>query len=75
MAKVAGTAGSNGGLGTQIVFTINYVDGAADSTQDLGVPPVANSLDAINMTINSNVTFAPPETSNLTNTWGTPTAA
>lgn len=75
LAKVAGAAGSNGGLGTQIVFTLNYVDGAADSTQDLGVPPVTNTLDAINMTINSNVTFTPPESTNISNTWGTPTAA
>jgi len=71
--RVTGATGSNGGLGAQILFTIDYVDGAADDTQDLGVPPVSNTLDAINMTINSDIIITPPETTNLTNTWGTPT--
>lgn len=65
LASISGTAGSNGGLGNVITFTINYNDAAADT----GAPG------AINMTINANVVVTPPETTNLTNTWGSVTAA
>jgi len=75
LCKVSGTAGSNGGLGTTLTFTINYNDLAADTTQDLGVPPVAQTFDAINMTVRAGVTITPPETTNLSNTWGTVTPA
>jgi len=64
LAKISGTAGSNGGLGNVITFTINYNDAATDTFDD-----------AINMTINANVVVTPPETTNLTNTWGSVTAA
>jgi hypothetical protein len=64
LAKISGTAGSNGGLGNVITFTINYNDAATDTFND-----------AINMIINANVVVTPPETTNLTNTWGTVTAA
>jgi len=64
LAKISGTAGSNGGLGNVITFTINYNDGASDVVND-----------SINMTINANVVVTPPETTNLTNTWGSVTAA
>jgi hypothetical protein len=65
LASISGTAGSNGGLGNVITFTINYNDAAADT----GAPG------AINMTINADVVVTPPETTNLTNTWGSVTAA
>ena len=65
LARISGAAGSNGGLGNVITFTINYNDAAAD-------PGAAN---AINMIINANVVVTPPETTNLTNTWGSVTAA
>lgn len=73
LCKVSGVAGSNGGLGTTLTFTINYNDLAADTTQDLGVPPVGNTLDAITMTISADVVITPPETTNISNTWGTVT--
>jgi hypothetical protein len=65
LVNISGTTGSNGGLGNVITFTINYNDAAADT----GAPG------AINMTINADVVVTPPETTNLTNTWGSVTAA
>lgn len=64
LVKIAGTTGSLGGLGTTITFTINYNDGATDTFND-----------AINMTMRAAVTITPPESTNLTNTWGTVTPA
>ena len=60
--RVAGDAGANGGLGTQVIFDILWTDGAADSF-DAGV----------NMTVRAAVTRTPPETVNLTDSWGTVT--
>lgn len=64
LANIAGPAGSLGGIGTTITFTINYIDGAADVFND-----------EINMTVRAAVTITPPETTNLTNSWGTPSSA
>jgi hypothetical protein len=69
LCKVTGTAGVNGGLGTTITFTINYNDAATDSTGS------GNFFDDISMTMRAAVTVTPPETVNLTSTWGTPTPA
>jgi hypothetical protein len=69
LCKVTGTAGANGGLGTTITFTINYNDAAADSTG------TGQFNDGISMTMRAAVTVTPPETVNLTSTWGTPTPA
>lgn len=64
LCKVTGVAGSNGGLGTTLTFTINYVDGATDTFND-----------DVSMSMRAAVTVTPPETTNLTNTWGTVTPA
>ena len=64
LAKISGTAGSNGGLGTTITFTINYNDGVTD-----------NFNDAINFSITTAIGVIVPETTYLTDTWGTVTPA
>jgi hypothetical protein len=73
--RVTGPAGVNGGKGNVVTFTIDYYDGAADTTQDLGVPPVGQAFDAISMTVGASVTITPPETTNLSASWGTVTPA
>ena len=70
LAKVTGTAGSNGGLGTVITFTINYSDGAADDSYDGGLTP-----DAINMTMRTRIDYFKPETTYLADTVSTITIA
>ena len=62
--RVAGATGSNGGLGTQVIFTIDYVDGATD---------IAN--DNVNLTINCQVDVYKPEAVNLTDVVGTVSVA
>lgn len=64
LANIAGATGTLGGIGTTITFTINYIDGAGDVLDD-----------DINMTVRAAVTITPPETTNLTNSWGTPSSA
>lgn len=59
-AKVAGTAGSNGGLGTQVIFTITYVDGSDDAGFD----------DAVSATFRQRIDIVRPETTNLSAVWG-----
>ena len=59
-AKVAGTVGSNGGLGTDVIFTITYTDDGSSSWND-----------NVNLTINCQVDIYKPETTNLTDVWGT----
>jgi hypothetical protein len=59
-AKVAGTAGSNGGLGTDIVFTVTYTDDGSSTFND-----------NINIALDTRVDIYKPETSNLTDVWGT----
>jgi len=70
LAAISGAAGSNGGLGTTITFTINYADQAADTAYDLGFNP-----DLINMTMRTSTVITPPESTYLTATWGTPVVA
>ncbi len=62
--RVAGVTGSNGGLGTQVIFTVDYVDSEADGTTD-----------NINITINCQVDVYKPEAVNLTDVVGTVTVA
>lgn len=62
LLKVAGAAGSNGGLGTQVIFTITYTDGADEAFDD-----------AVSGTFRHRIDTVKPETSNLTDVWGTVT--
>jgi len=64
-ARCTGTAGSNGGIGNVITFDITYNDAANDGAWN----------DAINMVLRAAVQITPPETTNLTNVWGTVTPA
>jgi hypothetical protein len=59
-AKVAGAAGSNGGLGTQVIFQIDYVDGSADGGFD----------DGISGTVRNRIDIVKPEVTYLTDVWG-----
>lgn len=63
-AKVAGVAGSNGGLGTQVIFTATYTD---DGTTDFD--------DSWSVSINAQVDIYKPETTNLTDVVGTVSVA
>jgi len=63
--RVGGTAGSNGGLGTQVIFVIDYVDGSDDAGFD----------DAVSATFRQRIDIVRPETTNLTDVWGTITIA
>lgn len=67
LARSNGVQGANADAGSVITFTINYVDGAADSTY--------TADDQISMTVRAGLTITPPETTNLTATWGTVTPA
>ena len=60
-ARVAGAAGSNGGLGTQVIFQIDYVDGSADGGFN----------DGISGTVRNRIDIVRPEVTNLTDVWGT----
>lgn len=60
--KTNGVQGSNGDVGTVLTFQIDMNDVAADSFND-----------TVNVTVNTTFTIRPPETTNLTSTWGTPT--
>lgn len=64
-ARCTGTAGSNGGIGNVITFDITWNDAANDGAWN----------DAINMVLRAAVQITPPETTNLSNTWGTVTPA
>ena len=61
--RTNGVQGSNGDVGTQLIFTMSMNDTAADSSFN----------DEVNVIITSKFTIRPPETANLTSTWGTPT--
>jgi hypothetical protein len=65
LARVAGTAGTNGGKGTQVIFDIVYVDGSDD----------AGFNDAVSATFRQRIDIVRPETTNLTDVWGTITIA
>jgi len=57
--RVAGAAGSNGGLGTQVIYDITYTDGADEAFDD-----------AVSGTFRHRVDITPPETTFLANSWG-----
>jgi hypothetical protein len=59
-ARVAGAAGSNGGLGTQVIFQIDYVDGSAD----------AGFNDGISGTVRNRIDIVKPEVTYLSDVWG-----
>ena len=60
--RTNGVQGTNGDVGNVLTFGIYMNDVAADSFDD-----------TVNVTVNTTFTVRPPETTNLTNTWGTPT--
>ena len=57
--RVAGSAGTNGGLGTQVIYDITYTDGADEAFDD-----------AVSGTFRHRVDITPPETTFLANSWG-----
>jgi len=57
--RVAGAAGTNGGLGTQVIYDITYTDGADEAFDD-----------AVSGTFRHRVDITPPETTFLANSWG-----
>ena len=59
LMRVAGAAGSNGGLGTQVIYDITYTDGADEAFDD-----------AVSGTFRHRVDITPPETTFLSNSWG-----
>jgi hypothetical protein len=59
-ARVAGAAGSNGGLGTQVIFQIDYVDGSADGGFN----------DGISGTVRNRIDIVKPEVTYLSDVWG-----
>jgi hypothetical protein len=78
-----GTQGTNGDKGTVITFTLTLYS-AAQSTYPAppanppGTGTTTNNTtteDAINITVNNRLDVVYPESSNLTNTWGTVTIA
>lgn len=81
--KSNGTQGSNNDVGSVITFTIDLTDAAADTNtappgipaySPAGTPPVqGNFNDQLNLSISTNITVRPPETTNLANSWGTVT--
>ena len=83
--KTNGVQGTNGDVGTVLTFTIDLNDAAADTNTappgipaytPAGTPPTqGNFNDALNLSIVTNITVRPPETTNITNTWGTVTIA
>ena len=63
-AKYSGTLGSNGDKSPQISFALNYYSSHSSGFND-----------TLNITVNHRVDIVYPETTNLTNTWGTVTIA
>ena len=57
--RVAGSTGTNGGLGTQVIYDITYTDGADEAFDD-----------AVSGTFRHRVDITPPETTFLANSWG-----
>ena len=59
LMRVAGATGTNGGLGTQVIYDITYTDGADEAFND-----------AVSGTFRHRVDITPPETTFLANSWG-----
>jgi hypothetical protein len=62
--RVAGAAGSNGGLGTQVIYDITYTDGADEAFND-----------AVSGTFRHRIDVVKPEITYLTDVWGTITVS
>ena len=62
--KVAGAAGTNGGLGTQVVYSIVYTDGADEAFDD-----------AVSGTFRHRIDVIRPEVTYLADVWGTITVS
>lgn len=58
--------------GAVVTLKVSYIDAAADQTFDKAV---YSPLDVMDGTVTTTFTVAPPSTTYLTNTWGTPTEA
>jgi hypothetical protein len=88
LCRVTGTAGDNGGLGNVLTFTINYNDGSSDDQTTVAYtpptdppgsvsnPPVQGDFgDTLNLTLRARCDIIYPETTYLTDTWGTATVS
>ena len=83
--KTNGVQGANGDVGTIMTFTIDLTDAAADTnTAPPGIPAYSpagtapsqgNFNDQLNLSIVTNITIRPPETTNLTTSISNPTIA
>ncbi len=83
--KTNGVQGSNGDVGTIMTFTIDLTDSAADTNTAPPSLPVyspagtspsqGNFNDALNLSITTNITVRPPETTNLPTAISNPTIA
>jgi hypothetical protein len=83
--KTNGVQGANADVGTVFTFTIDLTDAAADTNtappgipvySPVGTPPTQGAFnDGLNLAITTNITVRPPETTNLTSSWGTVTIA
>lgn len=83
--KTNGVQGANADVGTVFTFTIDLTDAAADTNtappgipvySPVGTPPAQGAFnDGLNLAITTNITVRPPETTNLTSSWGTVTIA
>jgi len=62
--RVAGAAGSNGGLGTQVIYDITYTDGADEAFDD-----------AVSGTFRHRIDVIRPEVTYLADVWGTITVS
>jgi hypothetical protein len=62
--RVAGAAGSNGGLGTQVIYDITYTDGADEAFND-----------AVSGTFRHRIDVVKPEVTYLADVWGTITVS
>jgi hypothetical protein len=67
-AKYTGDT-TNGGKGNVVTFEVRYQDDAADQTYDKAVYTPSDVMDG---TVTTTTTIAPPSTTYLTDTWGTP---
>jgi hypothetical protein len=83
--KTNGVQGANADVGTIMTFTIDLTDAAADTnTAPGGIPAYSpagtpatqgNFNDQLNLSIVTNITIRPPETTNLTTSISNPTIA
>lgn len=61
--KTSGASGANGDVGAVVTLVINFTSGAHAFAS------------SINVTVNHRIDIIPPESTNLTNTWGTVTVS